>query len=287
MVVHHRWDLDRSYLETDIHSWTGLVRAAFEPPSHKVAVPGATALVRGALRTPDSRLTVISGSPRQMAQAIRARFALDGVSIHRLALKDNLANLARRRWSALRDQAGHKLPTLLEALADGPDGDEFWFGDDAEVDAAVYAIAAAARRGEVSPEWVERTLTAAGAYPDEAARGRAAAERLDACERAIVAFILLDRATPDDAFAGLSPARPVLSWIEAADAMFRADHLSRDDLVEVIRQVRNRRGDAAAESSLRRAEEAVGRSLPPFDPERAAHVLTRGLLGRARTRRAR
>ena len=56
-----RWDLDKTYLETDFDSLRGLVRSAKEPASTKKATPGATALMRGLCADPDARVSIVSG----------------------------------------------------------------------------------------------------------------------------------------------------------------------------------------------------------------------------------
>ena len=42
----YRWDLDKTYLDTDFESVRGLFRSAVESARNKRAIPGATALLR-------------------------------------------------------------------------------------------------------------------------------------------------------------------------------------------------------------------------------------------------
>ena len=103
-----RWDLDRTYLDTDIHSGRGLIRTALEGAAQKRALPGSAALIRGLLRTdPSAKVFVLSGSPTQMREVLVRKLALDGVRFERLVLKDNLSNIRRGRLSAVRGQVAH------------------------------------------------------------------------------------------------------------------------------------------------------------------------------------
>src|SRR5690606_14012409 len=111
----YRWDLDRTYLDTDITSVRGMVRAALEPAAEKRTIPGAGALLRGLITTdPACRVSVISGSPTQMREVLAEKLARDGVRVDQLVLKDNLGNLRRGRFRAIRGQVGYKLPQLFQ-----------------------------------------------------------------------------------------------------------------------------------------------------------------------------
>jgi hypothetical protein len=50
----------------------------------------------------------------------RRKLKLDGVEFDELVLKDNLRNLVRGRFKAMRGQVGYKLPVLLESRARAP-----------------------------------------------------------------------------------------------------------------------------------------------------------------------
>jgi len=146
--VYH-WDLDRTYLDTDIHSVRGMVRAAFEHASSKRNIPGAAALLRGLIeKDPTCRVSIISGSPRQMRDVLSEKLALDGVRFDSLVLKDSLHHLRRGRFRAIKGQIGYKLPQLLKTrVGFGKGVRESLFGDDTEVDALVYALYAEAVAG--------------------------------------------------------------------------------------------------------------------------------------------
>src|SRR6187551_2237479 len=135
----YRWDLDKTYLQTDIDSMRGLLRSAVEPARSKRAVPGAAALLRELARERPGwrpRVVILSGSPTQMRSVLEEKLRMDGVRFDEFILKDNLGNLKRGRLRAVRGQFGYKLPQLLAGRVGlGAAVRETLFGDDAEVDA--------------------------------------------------------------------------------------------------------------------------------------------------------
>jgi len=236
----YRWDLDKTYLQTDFDSIRGLVRSATEPASAKRAVPGARAIMRGLSGSPSARIYIVSGSPTQMRGVIEEKLRLDGVRWDHLTLKDSLGHLKRGRFRAIRGQFGYKLPVLLRTrvglgLAVG----ETCFGDDAEIDAVVYSVYADAVSGRLDAAGVSRIMQAAGAYVDQIdaaldALGRVA--RADAVDRV---FIRLERRMPAVRFAPLgSRVVPVHSWWQAALVLHAQGQLGLDDVVAVLDAVK-------------------------------------------------
>ena len=166
-----RWDLDKTYLKTDFDSLRGLWRSAFEKAEAKQAMPGASALLRELAKLDGARVCFISGSPQQMRKVLTKKLELDGVAVDEFILKQNLRNLLRGRFRALREQVGYKLPALLEGRAVCvPSTRETCFGDDSEADAFVYSLYADLLAGNVGIDVLEKVLTMARVYPDDAAR---------------------------------------------------------------------------------------------------------------------
>ena len=106
----YRWDLDKTYLQTEFDSLSDLVRTAFQKAHQKKAVPGAAALIRELKDTGDARLCIVSGSPTQMRTVLAKNVKLDGLESAELVLKANVPNLLRGRFKALRGKVGYKLP---------------------------------------------------------------------------------------------------------------------------------------------------------------------------------
>src|SRR6476660_2535885 len=172
-----RWDLDKTYLRTEFDSLKDLAKSAIETAADKQAFPGATALLR-ALRQDGNRICIVSGSPTQMRQVLAAKLALDGVEYDEFVLKNNLKNILRGRFRALRAQIPYKLPAMMASRIAAPAPHETLFGDDAEADAIIYCLYADLVAGEVSLQDLERVLTASRAYEDDAQRCLELARRL-------------------------------------------------------------------------------------------------------------
>lgn len=235
----YRWDLDKTYLDTDFDSVRGMLRSALESAAEKHTVPGARALLRALSHREGARICVLSGSPTQLRDVLGQKLALDGIRYDELVLKDNLGNLRRGRLRAIRGQLGYKLPVLLASRRSTPTGThETLFGDDAETDALVYCIYADALAGRLTPAGLERVLRAAGAYADdmetaiEALRGQPRADVVDRI------FIHLESHGPSDRFAPLGGrVVPVHSWFQAAAVLYGDGHLTAADVVHVATEV--------------------------------------------------
>ena len=126
----YRWDLDKTYLDTDFDSIRGLVRSATEPAEAKRATPGATALARSLCAHPRNRLCIVSGSPTQMRDVLVEKLRLDGIRYDELVLKDSLMHLRKGQVRAIRGHFGYKLPALLQSrLGMGRGVKETLFGE--------------------------------------------------------------------------------------------------------------------------------------------------------------
>ena len=234
----YRWDLDKTYLDTDFESVRGLLRSAVESARSKRAIPGATALLRELARERPGwrpKIALLSGSPTQMRGVLEQKLRMDGIRWDDFVLKDTLGSLRRGRFRAVKDQFGYKLPHLLLGRAGmGPAVREILFGDDAEADALIYSVYADVVAGKVAPVELSRLMEAAGAYPDAIVAALAAQKQIahaDAVERI---FIRLDRGVERWSLDALAPrVVPVRSWFEAALALGAAGELEADALCRV------------------------------------------------------
>lgn len=214
----YRWDLDKTYLQTEFDTLRQVMRAALESAREKKAIPGATALIRELRTMPGSRLCIISGSPTQMREVLAEKLHLDGIFFDELVLKNNLRNLVRGRFKALRGQVGYKLPALLESRVKEPlEANEVLFGDDAEADAFIYSLYADMVARRVSRSVVENVLEAAEVYPDEAERVWHAWDAVPLADPVQRIFINLSKLTPPAHFTRYG-ARvvPVFNYFQAA-----------------------------------------------------------------------
>jgi hypothetical protein len=235
----YRWDLDKTYLDTDFHSLRGVVRAATEPAHRKRALPGAGALLRALSVQDDSSVMVVSGSPRQMRGVLSEKLKLDGVRFDQLVLKDNLGNVRRGRFRAIKGQIGYKLPALLRARAATPvHATEVLFGDDVEADALVYSLYADAISGRVGAAEVSRVMEKAGAYPDEIDLALAALVEIEPADAVERVFIRQERGVSIERLAALgSRVVPVRSWWQAALVLAEMGHLAPEAVAAVMVRV--------------------------------------------------
>ncbi|MFZ5468936.1 MAG: phosphatase domain-containing protein [Myxococcota bacterium] len=273
----YRWDLDKTYLRTEFDSFRELVRTAMQKAHEKVAVPGASALIRELRANGDTRLCIVSGSPTQMRAVLAEKLKLDGVEFDELVLKDNVRNLLRGRFRALKGQVGYKLPVLLESRARSPiDAEEVLFGDDAEADAFIYSLYADMVAGRVSEEVVHQVFEAAQVYPDNAARALDAWRRTARADPVRRIFIHLDRLTPPAHFARYGPrVVPVFNYFQAALVLMADGHLSAPQVVKVAAEMVQTAGYNLFTLS-NSFQDLVRRGLPLQD---VAATLTQALQG--------
>ncbi len=295
-----RWDLDKTYLRTEFDSIKDLAKAAFENAADKQAYPGAAALLR-ALRSADHRITIVSGSPTQMRQVLAAKLALDGVEFDEFVLKNNLKNILRGRFRALRAQIPYKLPALLASRCNSPAAPaETLFGDDAEADAIIYCLYADLLAERINATDLERILQAARTYEDDALRTLELARRVPKGDPVKRMFIHLDRRSPPQGFRRYGRRLvPVYNYFQTAVVLYGDGVLSarqvlfvafdmldsrQFELASLANSLQDllRRGRLDREVALRLAGEAqaaaksgalTGRTdLPPF--EQIARVFT-------------
>jgi len=288
-----RWDLDKTYLRTEFDSLGDLIKSAIENAADKQAYPGATALLR-ALRGEGHRICIVSGSPTQMRQVLAAKLALDGVEWDEFVLKDNLRNILRGRFRALRAQIPYKLPALLDSrIRSLPAPNETLFGDDAEADAIIYCLYADILSERVTPADLARVLDAARAYPDDTDRILDLARRVPKGPVVRRMFIHLDRRSPPGGFYRYGRRLvPVFNYFQTAMVLYGDRVLTARQVLFVALEMLDsrqfelatianslqdllRRGRLEREVALRLATEATeaaeqgalsGRSdLPPFD----------------------
>jgi hypothetical protein len=287
-----RWDLDKTYLRTEFDSFADLAKSAIETAADKQAFPGATALLR-ALRQDGHRICIVSGSPTQMRQVLAAKLALDGITHDEFVLKNNLKNILRGRFRALRAQVPYKLPAMLRSRIGAAAPHETLFGDDAEADAIIYCLYADVVAGRVSLDQLERVLIASRAYDDDAEAILDLARRVPKGEAVGRMFIHLDRKSPPIGFRRFGPRLvPIYNYYQAALVLYEDKVLSARQVIFVALEMLDsgqyelghlatsvqdvvRRGRITRESAMRLGDEAAeaatsgalsGRSdLPPFE----------------------
>ena len=210
-----------------------------EPAEMKRAIPGASALLCALSNRENSHVAILSGSPTQMRRGLSKKLRLDGVRFDELQLKDNLGNLSRGRFRAIREQMGFKLPALLDGrIGLGASVPEVLFGDDSEADALVYSVFADVLAGRVEPRVLGQIMEAAGAYPEAIHQAQKTARRLHTGEVVERIFIHLDRGHAPSRFTPFGTRLvPIHAWIQAAAVLHADGRLSGEEVLAVAEEM--------------------------------------------------
>ena len=225
----HVWDVDKTYLDTDLSSVWGMLRIPLEMAIDKRTIPGAVAVLRECRRGPGARprnvpLYFVSASPPQLEGVIRRRMLLDGVEPDGFVFKDQLALALHGALRRLRTQVEYKLTALwLLAARLPPRARLVLVGDDWESDALVFARFAAAQRGELSGDALVAALREAKV--DDVDRLSGLAKEAAGRAQVTAACVVLTRGRDPAAFESL--ARDVRAAREALQlaAVLRAQGL--------------------------------------------------------------
>lgn len=267
----YRWDLDKTYLQTDFDSVGALLRTAFQRAAEKRNVPGSAELLR-ALRMDSSGRALIyfvSGSPKQMRGVLAEKLRLDGIHFDGFILKDNLGNLLKGRFRALREQIGYKLPSLLNSRVNVPvDSDETLFGDDAERDAFVYSLYADLVAGRVTPDVLDEVLDVAGVYPDGREAIHGALDRLTQADPVRRIIIHLDRKSPPIRFDAYGPrVVPVYNYFQATLVLYQDGRLRASAVGRIATALRDEY-DFTLPMLLRSFQDTIRRGALDYDAVR-------------------
>jgi hypothetical protein len=228
-----RWDLDKTYLRSEFERWRDLVRIPFEKPEDKVTVPGVVPLIRGLREVAagtgrEARIYFISASPPQIAKAIKAKLALDGIAPDGIVFKDQLHHLVRGKLRNLREQVGFKLTELLKSRAEMPaHAREVLFGDDWESDPVIYSLFADLLAGRVPPETLEEILRTIGVDPELIAQARTLAASIEPEAVVTRIYINLERRTPPTSFRHFGARLvPAFNYFQTAACLFEDGYLT-------------------------------------------------------------
>jgi hypothetical protein len=142
------WDLDKTYLDTSIDSLSGLMHTIFEKAFTKKNVPGTPDLIRSLSRYRKKQsdetnfpLFFVSASPPQMESKVYEKFVIDEIQPIGMFYKDNLKNLAPKKFLFLRKQIGYKVQSMLQLRSRlNKNVKMICFGDDSESDATIYNL---------------------------------------------------------------------------------------------------------------------------------------------------
>jgi len=241
-----RWDLDKTYLDTDFDTLRGLVRIPFESAADKVSAPGVSALIRGLRasaerRGVEVRVRFVSGSPPQIGKVILEKLAMDGIEHDGITFKDQWGRIRRGKFRDLREQVGYKLTELLrDRRLEPPGTTEYLFGDDWESDPLIYSLYADIISGAIGREELGRILVALHVAPDLAAIADELTEHVDRDDAVRRIFINLARRTPPRGFHPYGPRLvPTFNYLQTAACLFEEGVLDIPAVSAVVSALRN------------------------------------------------
>lgn len=142
----YRWDIDKTYLSTELESVRDYIRTAFEKAEKKENVPGTVTLIKELYRGPGEEeqknpIIFLSASPEQMRRTLLKKIELDGIVCEGVILKNQLTHIRKMKFGMLKRHIGFKVASLLRSRASLPISvPEVAFGDDSESDAIIYSL---------------------------------------------------------------------------------------------------------------------------------------------------
>lgn len=261
------WDIDKTYLASEIHSIRGLLAIPLEFAVDKRNVAGTGALLRALRRgtaprgeTRSNPIYFVSASPPQLRSVLQRKMLLDGVEYDGITFKDQLALVRRGKIGKLREQVGYKLSALLLNRRELPwDVREALFGDDSESDALVYSLYGDVVAGRLRGDALNRTLLKNGVRQEDVEYIIGLTEDLP--EREVVELILinLENRTDPRRFARFSPRVVAChDTFQMALRLYEDGHITADSVIEVGRVLTTRYARQAP-SLLRSAADLVAR----------------------------
>jgi hypothetical protein len=167
------WDMDKTYLDTNIASLRGLLKTIREKAFQKKNIPGTATLVRAlkesiAKNNEKLPLYFITASPPQMESKILAKLSIDGISPYGAFYKDNLKNLNPNRFRRLTQQIGFKLQSLLQLRGRlKEDVKQILWGDDSESDALIYSLYSDICADRIANDELTRVLESLNVLPHQ------------------------------------------------------------------------------------------------------------------------
>ncbi len=238
-------DVDRTYLDTEIHSIGGLLRAAFERPERKHNVPGFALILRALRRGSQEQavnnpLFFVSSSPPQIGPTLRAKMDLDGVEHDGLILKDQLRHVRSGEFKKLREQLGYKLGAFLSLWYFLPKTCKLiFFGDDSESDASVFLLFSLIASGELTGKELHHFLLDMGVFRQEAIQVAWLSRHFEKtpAKPLLAAFINLDLNLSPYSYGRLAPYFfPTENSLQAAAVAYENKMIRMKAVVSIARE---------------------------------------------------
>lgn len=282
------WDIDKTYLATEIHSWRSLLYIPFEAAIDKRNIAGTEALLRELRRGISGRseskvnpIYFVSASPPQLERVLRHKMLLDGVDYDGLSFKNHLALLKRGQFGKVREQVGYKLSALLLNRLELPYSvEEVLFGDDSEKDALIYAIYGDIVAGRLRGEALAWVLSKQSVRQEDVAYILELSEGMPKKDLVQRIFINLEVGRDPSRFAAFERRLvPTYDTFQTALRLYQDGHLGEEGVMRVaLELVQHYRRNSP--SLLRSIADFVGRGGVKLETVKTlwAELKTRGLV---------
>ena len=240
------WDIDETYLSTDIDTVRGMLAVPLDLPVDKRNVAGTDVLLRALRRGPavqgpvqSNPLYFVSASPPQLRRVIEKKMLLDGVEFDGITFKDQLALLRTGRVTTLKHHIAYKLSALLLNRAELPWGvTESAFGDDTETDALIYALYADIVAGRLRGPALANTLELNGCEADDCSYVARLAGHLRAQDLVEAIYIRLKKRTPPSRFHVFGPTViPCYDILQMGLHLLEREHIGTHQLLELATEL--------------------------------------------------
>ena len=164
-----------------------MARIAFEGPSDKVTVSGASEVLRAirwgmsGQRERPASLHFVSSSPAQLRTVLDRKLQLDGLDWSSDTFKNQAYNLRKGRVDLLRHHLAYKSLAILRLVQAAGEGAQFvLLGDSAESDAYIYLGVQLLLSGELNAKSYKEFLLLGGVEAELAGELEAIAGQLPA-----------------------------------------------------------------------------------------------------------
>jgi hypothetical protein len=178
-------DVDKTYLDTDFKSMSGLLTIPLEWAEDKKTVVGMAPVLRALRFGPgDANAQVpfyfLTAGPPFLVRELKRKMLLDRVQADGITSKDWVAILIKRRRPAwIKRQVAYKLCALFHQRAALPkSAKEILIGDDMEADAFIYSLYARIISGDIAVDDLDVILEKNGCDNEERNEVRKASSTL-------------------------------------------------------------------------------------------------------------
>ncbi len=242
------WDIDGTYLNTNLESKRAIMKTAFEKAIEKKNIPGSDELLKSLRRGYENDkdrlnpLFFITASPPELEKPITQKMKLDGVQYDGITYKNFMGILSKLNFNHFTQQYAYKINALLDNRIKFPiNSKEILFGDNYEKDADIYCLYAdlidkkmdyfsikkRLRSKEIEDQFVDGTMNKLNSI--ESSKNDTV--------KSIYIHLTSKRSTMDDYSNYPDLLIPVRNFFEAAARLYEDKHISLASVLRVREKI--------------------------------------------------